>query len=241
MENIRRTAYRGWEHVFTKMFNYIDKGAGIIPLITFPAGKSAGADGVELDNSTIATEHIKRLGKAEGIAFLTGNGVTRPQGILHGSIIGGTTSTTAASGQFVPDDVLDAEAGLIASYAKNAAWVMSRATLNFIRKFKGTDDRYLNLAGLDVLRQTEGGGRGMLLDGYPVYEAVDMTAMASSAKCGIFADFKELYTIVDRSNMIVIRDPFSAKATGVVDFLFERRVGGQVVQPAAGVYLACKA
>ena len=54
------------------------------------------------------------------------------------------------------------------------------------------------------------------------------------------ADFAELYTIVDRENMVVIRDPFSSKSTGLVDYLFERRVGGQVVNAAAGRYLQCK-
>jgi len=186
-----------------------------------------------------------RFGKAEGIAFLTGNGVGRPQGILAtpngSSIISGTQSTAAASAGFVPDDVLDAEASLISTYAQNATWLFARSVVNYIRKFKDTQNRYLNMIELDKLRQIEGGGRGLLLDGYPLLEAVDMAALASAAKVGIFADFAELYTIVDRENMIVIRDPYSSKTTGLVDYLFERRVGGQVVQPDAGIYLQAKA
>jgi len=186
-----------------------------------------------------------KFGKGEGTAFLTGNGVGRPQGILATpggtAIISGTQSTSGASGQFIPDDVMDCEASLISTYAKGATWLFTRATLNFIRKFRDSEGRFLNLVTLDQLRAIEGGGRGMIVDGYPVEEAVDLNELASAAKVGIFANFAELYTVVDRQNMVVIRDPFSSKTTGLVDYLFERRVGGQVVQADAGKYLQCKA
>lgn len=183
-----------------------------------------------------------KFGKGEGQAFLTGNGVGRPQGILAStSGVTGTTSTTAASGEFTPDDVLNCEADLISTYAQKATWLFNRAAANFIRKFKDNENRYLNMVQLDQLAMLKEGVRQLMLNGYPLREAVDLTAMAASAKVGIFGDFKEGYTIVDRENMVVIRDIYSSKTTGLIDYLFERRVGGQVVQTDAMRYLACKA
>lgn len=183
-----------------------------------------------------------KFGKGEGQAFLTGNGTGKPQGILaSNSGISGTTSTEGASGQFTPDDVLDCEAALISTYAQKATWLTHRLTANFIRKFKDNQNRYLNMLQLDSLAALQLGIRRLMLDGYPLLEAPDMTQMAASAKVGIFGDFAEGYTVVDRENMVVIRDIYSSKGTGLIDYLFERRVGGQVVQADALRYLACKA
>jgi len=192
----------------------------------------------------VANRAAKRFAQGEGAAFISGDGVTKPMGILDSSSGLATVQSTAASaaGNFIPNDVLDTEAALESTYAKMAAWAMHRTTLNFIRKFIDGEGRFLGMVELDALARLEGKGRQMLLDGYSVAEAVDIAVTGvSGAKVGIFADFKELYTIVDRSGMLLIRDPFSSKDSGVVENLFERRVGGQVVQPAAGKILVGKA
>lgn len=189
----------------------------------------------------VAAKVAKRMGVGEGTAFVSGATKLRPQGMLFGSLVTRVQSSTAASGQFAPDDVLDAEANLISTYAKAAKWITHRMTLNFIRKFKDNENRYLGMVTLDSLKLQAEGTRQMLLDGYPVIEAPDMSQNASAADVGIFADIKELYTIVDRENMVLIRDIYSAKLTGMVEYLFERRVGGQVVNAAAGRVLRCRA
>jgi len=178
-----------------------------------------------------------RMGYSEGTAFISGNGVTRPEGLLSNSSVDGTQSTTAASEGFVPNDLIDLEASLISTYGVRAVYLMARATVGYIRKFQDDVGRGLNLVERDAFKQLEQGTRALLLNGYPLFEAPDVPGLGSAAKVAIYGDIAEAYTIVDRLGMIVIRDPFSSKTTGLVEYLFERRLGGQVVQPDAVKYL----
>lgn len=175
----------------------------------------------------------RQFARGEGIAFTTGNGVTRPQGIVsHPDVVVLTADATATQGQVIPNDIIDAMGNLITEYANSpsARVLATRATMTAWRKFRDNQNRPLDVVVRDVLSKLP----SFLVDGYQGVEVPDMASWGTaSAKLMVFGDIKEAYTIVDRQMMNVIRDPFSRKLEGEVELMYKRRVGGQVVQPDA--------
>ena len=113
-------------------------------------------------------------------------------------------------------------------YANRGTWLANRLTLREIRILKdGT--------GNNIWRPSLADGSPPALLERPYREATDLVAPSSGAtyvasgKPVIFGDLKRAYQIVDRSMMSVIRDIYTAKSTGQVEFMFTRRLDGQVV------------
>ncbi|NBQ51796.1 MAG: phage major capsid protein, partial [Marivivens sp.] len=69
-------------------------------------------------------------------------------------------------------------------------------------------------------------GEPARLMGYPVLIAEDMPDVAADAMAIAFGDFANGYTIAERPDVRVLRDPFSAKPH--VLFYATKRVGGAV-------------
>jgi len=59
----------------------------------------------------------------------------------------------------------------------------------------------------------------------------DMPKVAANATPILLGDLSIAYTIVDRLDLVLQRDPFTAKPK--VEFYFRTRVGGQTVRPEA--------
>jgi HK97 family phage major capsid protein len=166
----------------------------------------------------------QRFGKREGTAFVSGNGVTQPEGLLTNADIVAVNSGDA--NLLTPDGVISLYYELPEPYAVNATWLMRRGTVKSIRLFKDQNDQYLwQPAMSDKTPST--------ILGQPYREAIDMPAIAAGNFPIIFGDFKAGYVIVDRQGIRVLRDPYSAKP--FVEFYTTRRVGGQVVLAEAFV------
>lgn len=167
-------------------------------------------------------EFAEQFGKAEGAAFVAGTAVNQPEGILTNAAVAYTPSGSASA--ITADGLIDLFFALPDAYAKNAYWVLRRSTLGEIRKLKasGTGE-YLWAPGEfgDAVRPT--------ILGRPYIEAPDMPAVAAGAYPVVFGDLRSAYTIYDRLEIAVVRDPFTQAASGKVRFHARRRVGGQVV------------
>ena len=74
-------------------------------------------------------------------------------------------------------------------------------------------------------------GEPARLMGYPVLICEDMPDIALDATAIAFGDFANGYTIAERPDMRILRDPFSAKPN--VQFFATKRVGGDVSDFAA--------
>jgi len=61
-ENVRETAWVGWDGTAKKMAKYGAKIAGVIPVIMYPEGSSRDSSGATQDNFDIATRMMDRLG-----------------------------------------------------------------------------------------------------------------------------------------------------------------------------------
>ena len=160
----------------------------------------------------------------ENTAFITGDGTTRPTGILTypaGSGYGYVQQVpSGSSGVVTTDGLLELYYQLRYEYAKNATFLMNRNTVQAIRILKDTTGQYIWSPGLAA-------GTPDTLFGIPVKQAADMPVAAANSLSVALADFKSAYKIVDHFGIRVLRDPFTEKP--FVKFYSTKRVGGDIV------------
>lgn len=180
----------------------------------------------------IATRFIR----AEAAAFITGDGVDKPKGILNPPKVANASWTwgslgyvpTGAAADFATTNAVDCIINLIyalgADYRANGTFVMNSKTAGAVRKMKDADGRFMWSDGLAAAAPAR-------LMGYPVLISEDMPDIAANAFAIAFGDFNAGYTIAERPDLRILRDPFSAKPN--VLFYANKRVGGDVTDFAA--------
>ncbi len=216
----------------TPVFNEIVPSFG--DLYANPAATQAMLDDAAFDvEGWLANEIATEFAKAEGTAFVSGNGTNKPKGFLtnptastaDGVRAFGTLQylATGVAGQFPgsnpADKLIELVHTLRGPYRQGAVWVMNSATLAIIRKFKTTDAGYIWQPGLIS-------GQPDTLLGYPVIEAEDMPDMATNSFGVAFGNFRAGYLIAERAETSIIRDPYTNKP--YVHFYASKRVGGCV-------------
>ena len=179
----------------------------------------------------IAGEVSTAFAEQEGAAFIAGDGVNKPRGLLDyptidnaswswGNLGYVATGTDGAFDAANPvDDLIDLVYSVKAGYRANAHWVMNRATQSEIRKIKDADGNY-------IWQPSTAPGSSPTLLNTPIVEAEDMPDIASDALAIAYGDFNRGYLIVDRLGLRVLRDPYSSKP--YVLFYTTKRVGGGV-------------
>ena len=167
-------------------------------------------------------EFSTQFAKAEGEAFISGNGVGKPEGILTNSDIGTTNSGSGTA--LTADGLLTLIHSLKTEYGRNGTFIFNRTTLGAIRKLKDSAGQYVFQAGMML---TSGVPNTIL--GYPYIEMPDMPDVAGSAKPVAFGDFSRGYMVVDRVALSILRDPFTQATSGNVRYIARRRTGGQVI------------
>ena len=177
------------------------------------------------------TEFAEQFAKAEGNAFIAGNGTNKPTGITNGTTVASTAAAAVAA--IATDDLMDLVHDLKSEYARSASFMLNRSTLGAIRKLKDTAGQYIFQTGFSG----QSGLPNTIL-GHPYVEAPDVADIGASAKSVIFGDFRRGYMIVDRVALSVLRDPYSQASSGNVRYIARRRVGGEVVLAEAMRVLA---
>lgn len=122
--------------------------------------------------SEISFEATEQFAVAEGAAFVSGNAVGRPEGILVASGVGGNNSgsaTTIADADGQANGLLTMKYSLKSSYARNANWIMNRTTLGSVRKLKDAQKGYIWTPGIAL-------GAPNTIDGDPYVEVPDKDA-----------------------------------------------------------------
>lgn len=201
-------------------------------LYAMPAATQALLDDAAVNiDQWIADEVRAAFALQEGTAFITGDGVSKPKGLLaydqvadsawtHGKI---GTIATGVSGGFPAsnpaDKLIDLVYAVKSGSRANAHFLMNRATQAVVRKLKDADGTYL-------WQPSIGPGQAPTLMGFPIAESEDMPDIAADATPIAFGDFRRGYLIVDRVGIRVLRDPYSAKP--YVLFYTTKRVGGGV-------------
>lgn len=168
----------------------------------------------------------EKMGRTEATAFVNGNGVLQPRGILtyaHGTSGARDTIRQVASGAaatITGDIIVKMPWELKGPYLANATWLMKRSTVQAVMLLKDGDGQYMWRPGLTA-------GAPSTLVGFPVSQADDMPVVGANNLAMAFGDFRRGYTVVDRLGITTLRDPYSAKP--YVEFYTRKRVGGAVV------------
>ena len=95
----------------------------------------------------ISSEFARRMGAAEELAFINGNGTGKPTGVLNTAEVG---VTSAASNAITTDEIIDLYHSLRTPYRKNAVFMSSDSTIKAIRKLKDSNGQYLWQPGLQA-------------------------------------------------------------------------------------------
>ena len=208
-------------------------------LFANPAASQAMLDDAAFDvESWLAGEISTEFARAEGAAFVSGDGVNKPRGFLAGVATNeadgvrafGTLQylATGVSGGFAAsspqDKLIDLIQALRTPYRQGAVFVMNSGTLARIAKFKTADGAFL-------WRPSMLAGQPDTLLGYPVVEAEDMPDTAADAFAIAFGNFRAGYLIAERSETAILRDPFTRKP--FVHFYATKRIGGGVMNSEA--------
>lgn len=181
----------------------------------------------------LASRIADKFSRAEASAFINGDGIDKPTGIMSHSQVNDSAWTwgtlgyvaTGVDGDFgSADRIVEVVYALGAQYRANASFVMNSKTAGRVRKLKDADGRFLWSDGLAAAEPAR-------LLGYPVLIAEDMPDVDSFGAAIAFGDFDAGYTVAERPDLRILRDPFSAKPN--VLFYATKRVGGDVSDFAA--------
>lgn len=184
----------------------------------------------------LAEKIASRFIRSESAAFVNGDGVDKPKGFLLPAKVANSTWTwgslgyvaSGAAADFPTTNAVDCIVNLVyalaAPYRANATFVMNSKTAGAVRKMKDADGRFMWADGLAVAEPPR-------LMGYPVLICEDMPDIAANAHAIAFGDFAAGYTIAERTDLRILRDPFSAKPH--VLFYATKRVGGDISDYAA--------
>lgn len=177
----------------------------------------------------------RKMARMEGAAFVNGNGVNQPRGLLTYTTAatadaaraweqfqhiatGGATFGTAPNGV---EKLLDVVHSMYPQYLANAKWAMNRLTLAEVRKLKDAEGNFLWLPSMEANKPST-------LLGYGILDFPDFPNIGADALAIGFGDLGETYQIVDRAGITVIRDNLTNKP--YVRFYTSKRVGGAAIQ-----------
>lgn len=200
-----------------------------------PAATQTLLDDARVDVAQwLADEVAIEFAEEEGAAFISGDGVNKPRGILSydtvldtsyvwgkiGYNVSGVAAALSDSTHNGADALIDVSESLKQGYRTGATWMMNRKTQAAIRKLKSaTEELYLWQPSVQA-------GQPATLLGYPIVTDDNMPDIGAGTFPAAFGNFQRGYLIVDRAGVRVLRDPFTNKP--YVHFYTTKRVGGGV-------------
>lgn len=209
----------------------------VMELSAMPKASAGLLDDAAVDVGQWLTDSVATaFAIAEGAAFLSGDGVKSPRGILSYTFNSNVDfvrnwgvlqycpagSTTPTDRQIV-DALINVQTTLRAPYRANAQWLVARDSVRKLRQLRDLQDRPIWTTDPGQIAN----GTADRLLGWPIRYSEDMPAIGANALAVLCGDFRQGYCIVDRLGIRVLRDPYTAKP--YVLFYTTKRVGGSVV------------
>ena len=164
-------------------------------------------------------EFARRFGRAEENAFINGDGVSQPYGILGAN--GGEVGVTADdAAQVTYDEVIQLYFALKPEYRANAVFIMHDETAMALRTLKDTSGNYLWNTSNDTIFS-----KAVITSPY-------MPTMAAGAKPIVFGDLS-YYWVTERQQLAVkvLSELFAEQ--GQVGFSAFERLDGRLIRPEA--------
>jgi HK97 family phage major capsid protein len=181
---------------------------------------------------------IEAADRNEGTAFLSGDAVNKPEGILTAAVTAAKTVSTATQDTVVLNDIYTLQAALPARWrGDGAVFLGSDVQFNKFRRLaSSTEPGAIYGDGLDAATP------GRLL-GYPAIPVPEMpvagtTVGAANESVLAFGNLRQGYVIADRLGTTfipvpVVLDPVTGRPTGQSGLALFKRVGGRLVIPDA--------
>lgn len=169
------------------------------------------------------SQFVARMAEAEEEAFITGDGVGKPYGILHDTEGAEVGITIASATAITADELIKLYYSLRGPYRPNAVWLLNDATVALIRTLKDSNGQFLWQSGLKE-------GTPDTLLGRTVITTPYMPTVAAGAKAIAFGDLSK-YWIGDREGVTFKRLNELYATTGHIGFLATKRLDARVVVP----------
>jgi HK97 family phage major capsid protein len=174
----------------------------------------------------------RQAGTAIGVAtrghMTTGDGSSKPTGIVTSSTAG-KTGATSVSGAFTGDNLIDLRYSVGSAYTSQpgCGFMMNNTAMAAARKLKGTaNDHYLFAPGMN-------GDPDQLL-GFPVYLNDSMANPAVSAKSVLFGHFPSYYIREANGLDVAVSDDFAFDYS-VRTFRVQLRTDGLLIDQTGAV------
>ena len=169
----------------------------------------------------IARAFGEAIGVLEEAAYVAGDGIKKPTGVIPSATVGVTSALATA---IAVDEIVDLYHSVPAAYRGNGSWLMNDVTFQAIRKLKDGNDRFL-------IGDLSGGATPQLL-GRPVFFSSNVDTIAASKVVAAFGDFTR-YLIVSRPGFAIQRLNELYAATGQIGFRMWHRTDGKLTDANA--------
>ena len=164
----------------------------------------------------LLNDFSRRFGKAEENAFINGDGIKSPTGILNAD----TSVTTENSSGITYDEVVALYFSLKAEHRKNAVFIMHDNTAMYLRTLKDSGGNYLWNSSTDTIF------------GKPVLTSAYMPVISAGGKCIAFGDLS-YYWIIERQPLSIKCLSELYAALNQIGFSAYERLDGKLVLPEA--------
>jgi HK97 family phage major capsid protein len=192
----------------------------------------------------LAGEVARQFAEVEGQAFLSGNGVNKPVGILNGLTLSSASAANDTTGAFevidfgadgslgaTSTDIIDNMRTVVLSaktgYLGGSKFMMNRATHNVLAGLKDANGQYF-------INRDIANAAGSKIFGFDIVineDMDDIPASTGSAAPVLFGNFKRAYQIIDLVGVSMLRDPYTNP--GSVLFYTRKRTGSMVLDASA--------
>ncbi len=169
----------------------------------------------------ISHEFSRRVGVAEEAAFIGGDGLHKPTGMLHDTLGAELGVTTAGAAAITADELIDLVYSLKEGYRRRAVFLMNDATVKAIRKLKDSNGQYLWTPGLLA-------GQPDTLLNQKVLTSSHMPLPAAGNKAILYGDLSN-YWIADREGRSFQRLNELFAVNGQIGYRITQRVDGRLV------------
>ena len=170
------------------------------------------------------------LANVENTYVVTGSGSAQPLGIQAGGTAGITFAGAAA---LTIADVLGLFFALPEPYTVGSpgpVWVMKNATLALIRALTTTNFAF------NQVEQAGSSQSGAMLYGYPVIVSAAMPAATTGLKSVALVNFASSTVLVERSGLVVSRNPYLYEEYGQTAIFSTARFGFSVTTAEGAIY-----
>ncbi|WP_254689746.1 phage major capsid protein [Shinella daejeonensis] len=206
-------------------------------IYAMPAATERILEDSEIDMASwLAGEVNIEFAYQEGAAFINGDGVNKPKGVLR---YDATTEAALPAAQrhplgpiaevlsddangLTPDGLVDLIYDLPEDRSQGAALFANRKTHAVIRKMKDGQGNFLWQPPFQA-------GQPAQVLGQPINELSGLPDVAAGTIPVLFGNMAQAYRIFDRVGMSVLRDPYTSKP--YVLFYTRKRVGGGLWNP----------